>query len=128
MSDTGEEWQVARRRKGAARKSKSLQVSAASTCCQEQLDIGKTVKRLLVAGSVSLTKHPENEDTEVPTSQLEKDKEGRLCPQLETIEREFKRDYSYISQAVDGFLRPQLPSRILFLGQSLSPPRLQDHK
>lgn len=46
MSDTGDEWQVARRRKGAARRSKSLQVSAASTCCPEQLDVGKTVKRL----------------------------------------------------------------------------------
>ncbi|KAK1893210.1 SRR1-like protein [Dissostichus eleginoides] len=46
MSDTGEQWQVARRRKGAARKSKPLQVSSNSRCCQEPLDIGKTVKRI----------------------------------------------------------------------------------
>ncbi|XP_040898739.1 SRR1-like protein [Toxotes jaculatrix] len=105
MSDTGEEWQVARRRKGAARKSKSLQVSSASTCCQEQLDIGKTVKRirdtvselrceefwqewkeqLLVAGSASLSKPPENKDTEDPTDQLEKRGEGRLSQQLECV-------------------------------------------
>lgn len=96
---------MARRRKGAARKSKSLQESAAPTHCQEQLDVGKTVKRvrdtiselrceelwkewreqLLVAGSVSLPKHPEDEDTEDPAGQLEKDKEGRLCPQLECV-------------------------------------------
>ncbi|XP_023269374.1 SRR1-like protein [Seriola lalandi dorsalis] len=102
MSDTGEEWQVARRRKGAARKSNLLQVSVASTCCQEQLDIGKTVKRirdtvselrcedfwqewkeqLLVAGPASLSKHPENED---PADQLEKGREGRLCPHLECV-------------------------------------------
>ncbi|XP_071338907.1 SRR1-like protein [Trachinotus anak] len=105
MSDTGQEWQVARRRKGAARKSKSLQVSAAPACCQEQLDIGKTVKRirdtvselrcedfwqkwkeqLLMAGSASLSKHPENEDTEDPADQLEKGREGRLCQQLECV-------------------------------------------
>ncbi|XP_008280231.1 SRR1-like protein [Stegastes partitus] len=100
MSDTGEQWQVARRRKGAARKSKSLQVSSASTCCQEQLDIGKTVKRirdtvselrceefwqewkeqLLVAASVSTP--PDNKDTE---EQLETDKGGRSCQHLECV-------------------------------------------
>uniref|UniRef100_UPI0037E7EFF3 SRR1-like protein n=1 Tax=Semicossyphus pulcher TaxID=241346 RepID=UPI0037E7EFF3 len=46
MSDTAGEWQVARRRKGAARKSKSLQVTSTATCCQEQLDVGKTIKRV----------------------------------------------------------------------------------
>ncbi|XP_029296436.1 SRR1-like protein [Cottoperca gobio] len=100
MSDTGEEWQVARRRKGAARKSKSLQVSSNSTCYQEQLDIGKTVKRiretvselkcegfwqewkkqLLVAqGSASLLKPPEKRDTDGPTE------DGRPCQQLECV-------------------------------------------
>lgn len=44
MSDTGAEWQVAQRRKGAARKSKSVQVS--HTCSQEELDIEKTVRRI----------------------------------------------------------------------------------
>uniref|UniRef100_A0A8C2WCG9 SRR1 domain containing n=1 Tax=Cyclopterus lumpus TaxID=8103 RepID=A0A8C2WCG9_CYCLU len=57
MSDPGEEWQVARRRKGAARKSKSLQVP--STCSQEQLDIGKS-------GTAD---------------QLGSTKDGRLCQQ-----------------------------------------------
>lgn len=46
MSNTGEEWQVARRRKGAARKSKSLKVSSASACYQGELDIKKTVERV----------------------------------------------------------------------------------
>ncbi|XP_034728633.1 SRR1-like protein [Etheostoma cragini] len=99
MSDTGEEWQVARRRKGAARKSKPIQVSSYSSCCQEQLDIGKTVKRIrdtvselrsevfcqlwkeqvLVAGSATLSKPPENRDTDGTTDQLSR------CPQLECV-------------------------------------------
>ncbi|XP_070760936.1 SRR1-like protein isoform X2 [Enoplosus armatus] len=99
MSDTGEDWQVARRRKGAARKSKSLQVSSNSTCCPEQLDIGKTVKRirdtvselrceefwqewkgqLLVAGPADLSK-PENKVAEGPT-----DQQGRLSHQLDCV-------------------------------------------
>ncbi|XP_039875345.1 SRR1-like protein isoform X2 [Simochromis diagramma] len=82
MSDTGGEWQVARRRKGASRSSKSLQVSAA--CGQESLDVGKTVKRirdtmselrceefwhdwkeqLLVAASAPLSKSPADKDAE----------------------------------------------------------------
>ncbi|XP_037632520.1 SRR1-like protein [Sebastes umbrosus] len=108
MSDTGEEWQVARRRKGAARKSKSLQVSSHSTCCQEeQLDIRKTVKRvrdteselrceefwqewkkqLRVAGSAALSEPPENRDTEGPIQQLGSSEEerGRPC-QLQQLE------------------------------------------
>ncbi|XP_032371627.1 SRR1-like protein isoform X2 [Etheostoma spectabile] len=105
MSDTGEEWQVARRRKGAARKSKPIQVSSHSSCCQEQLDIGKTVKRirdtvselrseefcqlwkeqLLVAGSAALSKPPENRDTEATTDQLGNRRDGRQCPQLECV-------------------------------------------
>ncbi|XP_069565596.1 SRR1-like protein [Brachyistius frenatus] len=99
MSDTGEEWQVARGRKGAARRSKSLQVSSTSTCCQEQMDIGIIVKRirdtlselrceefwqewkgqLLVAGSASSSsKLPEKRDPE-------EGREGRLRPQLECV-------------------------------------------
>ncbi|KAG8012067.1 SRR1-like protein [Nibea albiflora] len=46
MSDTGEEWQVARRRKGTARKPNTLKVCSNSTCCQEPLDVRKTVKRI----------------------------------------------------------------------------------
>ncbi|XP_073322684.1 SRR1-like protein [Pagrus major] len=91
MSDTGEEWQVARRRKGAARKPKTLQVSSLSTCCQDDLDIKKTVKRIrdtmselrceefwqewkkqmLVAGSAALSYPPESNDTAGPTDSLE---------------------------------------------------------
>ncbi|GLD53918.1 SRR1-like protein [Lates japonicus] len=102
MSDTGEEWQVARRRKGAARKSKPLQVSSALTYCQEQLDIGKAVKRirdtvselrceefwqvwkeqLLVAGSAFLSKPSKIKDAEDPTDQPETSREGR---QLECV-------------------------------------------
>ncbi|XP_058492204.1 SRR1-like protein [Solea solea] len=107
MSDTGEEWQVARKRKSAARKSKKThQGTSASRCRQEEpLDIGKTIKRiretaselrcdgiwqkwkeqLLVAGSASLSKPPESKDTEDPTEQPEKDGEGRPCRQLECV-------------------------------------------
>ncbi|XP_042343830.1 SRR1-like protein [Plectropomus leopardus] len=105
MSDPGEEWQVARRRKGAARKSKSPQVALSSACCQEQLDIQRTVKRirdtvselrceefwqqwkdqLLAAGIASLSKPPENKNTEDPTDQLESSRDGRLCQQLECV-------------------------------------------
>ncbi|XP_045890585.1 SRR1-like protein isoform X1 [Micropterus dolomieu] len=105
MSDTGEEWQVARRRKGAARKSKSFQVSSNSTSPQEQLDIGKTVKRirdtvselrceefwhewkgflspeqLLLAGPGALLKPPENKDTEETLS-----RDGRQSQQLDCV-------------------------------------------
>ncbi|XP_035515057.1 SRR1-like protein isoform X1 [Morone saxatilis] len=107
MSDTGEQWQVARRRKGAARKSNPLQVSSNSTCCQEQLDVGRTVKRvrdtvselrceelwpewkgflcseqLLEAGSAVLSQPPENRDTEGPTEQLGRSRDGQ---QLECV-------------------------------------------
>ncbi|XP_030592956.1 SRR1-like protein [Archocentrus centrarchus] len=98
MSDCGGEWQVARRRKGASRSSKSLQVSVAGG--QEPLDVGKTVKRirdtvselrceefwhdwkqqLLVAASASVSKPPEDTDT--------KDRpvrEGRSCQRLECV-------------------------------------------
>ncbi|XP_059193786.1 SRR1-like protein [Centropristis striata] len=105
MSDTGAEWQVAGRRKGAARKSKSVQVSSNSACCQEQLDTGKTVKRirdtlselrceefwhewkeqLLVAGSAALSKPTENPDPEGPTDQLGSSRDGRLHQQLECV-------------------------------------------
>lgn len=46
MSDTGDEWKVARRRKGTTKKSKSPQVSSVLNSCQEDLDINKTVKRI----------------------------------------------------------------------------------
>ncbi|XP_040050559.2 SRR1-like protein [Gasterosteus aculeatus] len=88
MSDTGAEWQVAQRRKGAARKSKSVQVS--HTCSQEELDIEKTVRRIRdtvselscedfwpqwkVAGSAARSKHLQNGDTE-----------GGPCQQLECV-------------------------------------------
>nr|XP_019956488.1 PREDICTED: SRR1-like protein [Paralichthys olivaceus]XP_019956489.1 PREDICTED: SRR1-like protein [Paralichthys olivaceus]XP_019956490.1 PREDICTED: SRR1-like protein [Paralichthys olivaceus] len=105
MSDTGEEWQVARRRKGAARKSKTPQGSSASTCSQEPLDAEKTVKRirdaaselrceefwqewkglLLAAGSTSRSKPPENKGPEDPTEQLQEDREDRKCQQLECV-------------------------------------------
>ncbi|XP_041854806.1 SRR1-like protein isoform X2 [Melanotaenia boesemani] len=45
MSVTGEEWQVARRRKGGHRKSKAA-VTSNTTCLHEQLDVGKLVKRI----------------------------------------------------------------------------------
>ncbi|XP_041793694.1 SRR1-like protein isoform X1 [Chelmon rostratus] len=105
MSGTGEEWQVARWRKGAGRKSKILHVSSNSACFQEQLDVGKTVKRirdtvselrceefmqewkeqLLVAGSADVSKPPGNRDTEGPIDQLRTSRDGRLCPQLECV-------------------------------------------
>ncbi|KAF3695849.1 SRR1-like protein SRR1 domain-containing protein [Channa argus] len=99
MSDAGEKWQVARRRKGAVSKSKSLQLASTSSCCQEQVDVMKTVKRirdtvselvcekfwpewkdqLLVARSTSLSAPPENKDTEDLTVHKEN---GRLCKEL----------------------------------------------
>lgn len=107
MSDTGEEWQVARRRKGAARRSNTFKpCSTAAACCQEQLDVGKTVKRiretvselryeefwkdwkeqLLVAGSASLSKPPENKkDTEVSIDQVEKGRDDRTSQHLECV-------------------------------------------
>nr|XP_046243243.1 SRR1-like protein [Scatophagus argus] len=106
MSDTGEEWQVAGRRKGTARKSKTLQVSSNAACCQEQLDIGKTVKRirdtvselrceefwqewkeqLLGAGSAALSKPPEKGGIEDPTTdELGRSGDGRSCQQLECV-------------------------------------------
>ncbi|XP_028313741.1 SRR1-like protein [Gouania willdenowi] len=46
MSDCADEWQVARRRKGAARKSKPLPVCAVSSCQHERVDVKKSVKRI----------------------------------------------------------------------------------
>lgn len=43
-----------------------------------------SAEQLLVAGSVSLPKHPD-EDTEEAAGQPEKDKEDTLCPQLECV-------------------------------------------
>ncbi|XP_053181732.1 SRR1-like protein [Scomber japonicus] len=103
MSDTGEEWQVARRRKGAARKSNTLQpCAAAAACCQEELDVGKTVKRiretvselryedflkdwkeqLLVAGSASLS---EKRDTELSIDHVENGRDSRTSQHLECV-------------------------------------------
>lgn len=103
MSDAGEEWQVARRRKGAARRSRSAQVcSESANCSEELLDVEKTVKRirdtvselrcedfwhhwkeqLLVAGSASLSNPAEITDTEV---QLGGNRDGRPCQQLECV-------------------------------------------
>ncbi|XP_034026044.1 SRR1-like protein isoform X2 [Thalassophryne amazonica] len=104
MSDTGEEWQVARqdrRRKGAARRTKSSQMS--TTCSEEELNVGKTVMRvretvselrcedfwyewkeqLAVPGSVN---PPVNtKDNEVCTDWLEKGKDGRVCFLMECV-------------------------------------------
>uniref|UniRef100_A0A3Q4BR12 SRR1-like domain-containing protein n=1 Tax=Mola mola TaxID=94237 RepID=A0A3Q4BR12_MOLML len=74
MSDTGEEWQVARRRKGAGRKSKTLQGPPKSTC-----------KQLLAAGSSDLSKAPESADSDGPTEKLERSGDGRHCPQLDCV-------------------------------------------
>lgn len=96
MSDTGEEWHVARRRKGAARKSKTLQASPNTTCDREPLDVGKTVKRIRdtvselrceeflqewreqmrVAGSASPSGPPETRDHEGPTDRLGGSRDG----------------------------------------------------
>lgn len=47
MTDFGKEWQLAGRRKDAARKSKTRKRSPPSARCQEEdLDIEKTVKRI----------------------------------------------------------------------------------
>ncbi|XP_026178607.1 SRR1-like protein [Mastacembelus armatus] len=101
MSGTQEEWQVAGRRKGAARRSKALQVSVTSTSCQDQVDIGKTVKRirdavselrceefwqqwkeqLLVAGSALFWKPSES----MVTEQQDKGKDSSQCQQLECV-------------------------------------------
>ncbi|XP_034547530.1 SRR1-like protein [Notolabrus celidotus] len=104
MSDTGDEWQVARRRKGAARKSKLVDLSSNSTCHQEQLDIGKTIKRiqdtvselrceefwqtwkeqLWVAKSAVLSKPPENKNIDEPTEQPER-RDVKPCQQMECV-------------------------------------------
>ncbi|KAM8760562.1 SRR1-like protein [Acanthopagrus schlegelii] len=88
MSDTGEQWQVARGRKGAARKPKTRQVSSHATCCQDELDIQKTVRRIrdtvselrceeffqewkkqtLAAGSAALSHPPQSGDTAGPAA------------------------------------------------------------
>ncbi|KAM9858818.1 SRR1-like protein [Aulostomus maculatus] len=105
MSDTGEEWQVARRRKGTSRRLKSVQVSPTEFCCQEQLDIGKTVKRiketvaelrcedfwidwkeLLLTGAASLSTRPVNyKDTEVSIDPLQDSRASRVSPQTECV-------------------------------------------
>ncbi|KAM4576558.1 SRR1-like protein [Odontesthes bonariensis] len=102
MSDTGEGWQVARRRKGASKKCKNHSASSDSKCDQENLDVGQLVKRikktmsdlrceefwgewkeqLLVAASTSLLRLPENNDTE---DQLEEDRKDRVCQQLDCV-------------------------------------------
>lgn len=46
MAETGDEWQVARRRKRAAGASKTLQAGSAPRSFQEPLDIGKTLQRI----------------------------------------------------------------------------------
>lgn len=105
MSDTVDEWQVVRRRKGGARKSKVAHESSNSACCQEQLDIGKTVKRiqdtvselrceefwqkwkeqLLVARSAVLSKSPENKSTEEPMDQPERSTDDIPRQQMECV-------------------------------------------
>lgn len=105
MSNTVDEWQVARRRKGGARKSKLAHVSSTLACCQEQLDIERTVKRiqdtvselrceefwqkwkeqLLVARSAVLSKSPENKNTLEPTDQLERSRDDTPYQQMECV-------------------------------------------
>ncbi|XP_074525989.1 SRR1-like protein [Halichoeres trimaculatus] len=104
MSDTVDEWQVARRRKGGARKSKLAHVSSNSSCCEEQLDIDKTVRRiqdtvselrceefwqkwkeqLLVARSAVLSKSAENKNTERPADH-ERSRDDTQCQQMECV-------------------------------------------
>ncbi|XP_061674447.1 SRR1-like protein isoform X1 [Syngnathoides biaculeatus] len=92
MSDTGGEWQVARRRKGVSRNLKPLQMSLAH--CNEPLDVGKTLKRIretvaemryesfwkewkeqmLVAASFN------QKDTEVSSGQLQETSYPKICP------------------------------------------------
>ncbi|CAJ1068848.1 SRR1-like protein [Xyrichtys novacula] len=105
MSGTVDEWKVARRRKGAARKSKLVQVSSGSTCCQEEkINIDKTVKRIreivseirceevlkdwreqlsVVRSEVLL--RPENKDSEEPTVLLETSRDVRSGQRLECV-------------------------------------------
>ncbi|XP_017269381.1 SRR1-like protein [Kryptolebias marmoratus] len=99
MSDTSEEWKVARRRKGAPKKFKSHQVSSASSFHQEEhLDVGKLIKiirdteselrcedfwsqwkkQLLLAASGL----PESNDTK---DHLERNPEDTQCQQLECV-------------------------------------------
>ncbi|XP_029998882.1 SRR1-like protein [Sphaeramia orbicularis] len=105
MSDSGEEWQVARRRKGHGRRSHPLQVSLPPGCHQEQqLDIGKTVKRIRdtvtelrcedfcqkwkesVAASVSAAlMRVDQGDCEVSTNQPEDGKDGIISEQLQCV-------------------------------------------
>uniref|UniRef100_UPI003AAC1F6F SRR1-like protein isoform X2 n=1 Tax=Centroberyx gerrardi TaxID=166262 RepID=UPI003AAC1F6F len=102
MSDTGEQWQVARRRKGAARRAKSLQAASA---CQDQLDVGKTIQRiretvselrcedfwqewkeqLLMAGSTQSKPPWDGKDAEVPAEQLGRNRDGGTCLELECV-------------------------------------------
>ncbi|XP_068594681.1 SRR1-like protein [Brachionichthys hirsutus] len=90
MSDTGEEWQVVRQRKGAARNKKTPKLSSNVTCCPEPLDVRKTVERirctvselrceefwqewkepLLVAGSAAVSEPLGRRNTEGLTDQL----------------------------------------------------------
>ncbi|XP_019722518.1 SRR1-like protein [Hippocampus comes] len=91
MSDIGSEWQVQRRRKGASRNFKSLQMSPA--LCNEPLDVGKTLKRIkeIVAemrcegfwkewkeqmlAAVSLNQ----KDTESSSGQLHESLDAKIC-------------------------------------------------
>uniref|UniRef100_A0A1A7Z265 SRR1 domain containing n=1 Tax=Iconisemion striatum TaxID=60296 RepID=A0A1A7Z265_9TELE len=101
MSYISEEWQVARRRKGASGKFKSHQVPLNSpSCLQEQLDVGKLIRRIrdnmfelkyedfwkewnkhFLAAAASL-KPPEDNDTE---NQLEKVPEEKHPQQLTCV-------------------------------------------
>ncbi|KAM9354883.1 SRR1-like protein [Pholidichthys leucotaenia] len=100
MANTAEEWQVARRRKCANRRSKPLQVTSASLSCNEALDISKTINRIrdtvselrrddfwpdwkgqLLVTSEALSNLPEKGDIE---EQLETARADR-CQQLQCV-------------------------------------------
>ncbi|KAM9743629.1 SRR1-like protein isoform 1-T1 [Menidia menidia] len=97
MTDIGEGWQVARRRKGTSKKYTSHQVSPDSKCLKEHLDVGQFIKRiknimsdlrceefckewqeqLLVAASTSPLKTAEDSNAE--------DRKDQVCHQLQCV-------------------------------------------
>uniref|UniRef100_A0A3Q4GDL6 SRR1 domain containing n=1 Tax=Neolamprologus brichardi TaxID=32507 RepID=A0A3Q4GDL6_NEOBR len=79
MSDTGGEWQVARRRKGASRSSKSLQRLDFFKLLEDVI-VFLALEQLLVAASASLSKSPADKDAEDQPERI-----PRTCQQLECV-------------------------------------------
>ncbi|XP_068166682.1 SRR1-like protein [Antennarius striatus] len=104
MSGTGEEWQVVRGRKGAARNSKTPKLSS-NLNSQEPLDVRKTVERirctvselrceefwkewkelLLVAGSAALSEPLGRKNNESPTGQMGMIRDERVSQHLQCV-------------------------------------------